>query len=72
MKDTVLNNLVWLDPAEWISFTVGMVRRLATEHFTNFVPEEKLDQLEEEFCLYQDTKNLPDDVTIHQTYINVY
>ena len=36
-----------------------MVRRLAT-NFKNFVPEEKLDQLENEFCLYQTSKDLPD------------
>ena len=72
MKDTVLNDLVWLDPAERVSSTVGMVRRLATGHFKNFVPEEKLDQLEEEFCLYQTTKDLPDDIALHQTDVDVY
>ena len=66
IRDTVLNDLVWLDPAERISSNVGMVRRLATGHFRNFVPEEKLDQLEEEFCLYQTTKDLPGDISLQK------
>ena len=41
-----------------------MVRRLATGHFRNFVPEEKLDQLEEEFCLYQTAKDFPGDISL--------
>ena len=49
-----------------------MVRRLATGHFINFVPEEKLDKLEEEFCLHQTTKDLPDDITLHQADVDVY
>ena len=72
MEDTVLNDLVWLDPAERVSSTVSMVRRLATVHFKNFVPEEKQDQLKEEFCLNQTTKDLPDCVTFHQTDVDVY
>ena len=72
MEDAVLTNLVWLDPAERVPSTVGMVRRLAMGHFNNFVPEEKLDQLEEEFCLYQTTKDLPDDIALRQLDVDVY
>ena len=72
LENTVLNDLAWLDPAERLSSTVSMVGRLATVHFKNFVPEEKQDQLEEEFCLYQITKDLPDCITFHQTDVNVY
>ena len=72
MEDSVLTDLVWLDPAEIVSSTVGMVRRLAMGHFKNFVPEEKLDQLEEEFCLYQTTKDLPDDIALRQLDVDVY
>ena len=54
--------------------TVDMVRSLATVYFknVNFVPEEKLDRLEEEFCLYQTTKDIPDDIALHQTDVDVY
>ena len=72
MEDSVLTDLVWLDPAERVSSTVGMVRRLVMGHFKNFVPEEKRDQLEEEFCLYQTTKDLPDDIALRQLDVDVY
>lgn len=59
--DAVLNDIIWLDPRERTSCTVSMVRRLA-HRFSNFVSSENLDVLEEEFCLYQTTRDLPSDL----------
>ena len=61
LHDEVLQDMVWLDPAERISSTSGMVRRLGIR-FDNFISEDMLDQLIEEFCLYQTTGDLPTDV----------
>ena len=59
-EDTVFNDLVWLDPNERMTSNLNMVRRLA-QLFTSFVPSEGLDLLEEEFSLYQTTRDLLDD-----------
>lgn len=57
----VLNDLVWLDPCERTTSKFSMVKGLA-DQFNHFVPREALDALEEEFCLYQTTKDLPSDI----------
>ena len=59
--DTILNDLVWLDPNERTTSKFSMVKRLA-DRFNHFVPREALDTLEEEFCLYQTTRDLPSDI----------
>ena len=69
-EDTVLNDLEWLDLNERMTSNVSMVRRLA-QRFPNFVPTEKRDQLEEEFCLYQTTRDLQEDI-LYQQDIDIY
>ena len=69
-EDTVLNDLVWLDPNERMTSSVSMVRGLA-QRFASFIPNEGLDLLEEEVCLYQTTRDLPDDI-LQEHDIDIY
>ena len=61
LEDPILNDLIWLDPIERTTSNFSMVRRL-TDQFNHCIQREDLDNLEEEFCLYQTTKDLPNDI----------
>ena len=56
--DPIIRDVACPDPAERLTSTIGMIRRLI-ERFSNFIPNGKADQIEEEFALYQTTKDLP-------------
>ena len=60
VSETNIHDLTWLDPREQINSSASAVRRLA-QKFLVFVPDEKVDQLEEECFLYQTTEDLPMD-----------
>ena len=47
-----------------------MVRRLAAQ-FNHCVPRESLDTLEEEFCLYQTTRDIPSDI-LSEDQVDIY
>ena len=62
--DPVIRDVACLDPAERLTSTIGMIRRLI-ERFSNFIPNGKADQIEEEFALYQTTKDLPPNILVN-------
>ena len=69
--DTVINDIIaCLDPTERLTSTTGMIRRLI-ERFPNFIPSGKGEQIEEEFALYQTTKDLPSDIPTN-TRVDVF
>ena len=54
--DVVISDITCLDPPERLTSTAGMIRR-SIDRFSNFVPQGKSDQIEEEFSLYQTTSD---------------
>ena len=68
--DPVINDIACLDPTERLNSTTGMIRRLM-ECFSNFVPCDKGEQIEEEFALYQTMKDLPPDIPTN-AHIDVF
>ena len=69
-ENSVLNDIVWLDPTERTTSTFHMVRRLAAQ-FHHCVPRESLDTLEEEFCLNQTTRDIPSDI-LSEDQVDIY
>ena len=68
--DPVINSIACLSPEQWLNSTTGMIRSLI-EHFSNFIPSGKGEQIEEEFALYQTIKDLPADVPTN-TRVDVF
>ena len=68
--DPVIRDVACLDPAERLTSTIGMIRRLI-ESFSKFIPNGKADQIEEEFSLYQTTKDLPPNILVN-TRVDVF
>ena len=54
--DSVISDISCLDPRERTTSTPGMIRRLV-ERFSHLVPTECCDLIEEQFSLYQTTKD---------------
>ena len=55
---------------ERLTSTTGMIR--LTKRFLNFIPEGKHDQIEEEFALYQTTKDLPSDFLMNTHRVDIF
>lgn len=67
--DLVIRDVACLDPPERLTCTIGMIKRLI-EHFSNFT-NGKGEQVEEEFALYQTTKELPPDILLN-THVDIF
>jgi len=69
--DQVIRDVACLDPAERLTSTTGMIRRLIAR-FSNFIPSGKGEQIEEEFALFQTMKDLPPDILMNSTPVDVF